>query len=146
MTGARGPALDSSSMPNGSSVNVRLHPADLDALADLVAERLAERLGGSATAPQLVDAGTLAGLLGVTRGYVYEHADDLGAQRIGNGPRPRLRFDVDRARELAGRLPGGEVPASGDRPASARHRRRRRPRASRPVPGAVPANDERKAA
>jgi len=48
--------------------------------------------------PPLVDAATLAGLLGVSRAYVYEHATDLGALRLGDGPRARLRFDPDRAR------------------------------------------------
>lgn len=75
--------------------------AQLDRLAELVADRVADRLlpvladrgtGG------LVDAATLAGLLGVTRDYVYAHADDLGAVRVGAGARPRLRFDPDRAR------------------------------------------------
>ena len=38
----------------------------------------------------LLDA-ELAKQLGVTRTWVYQHADELGARRIGNGPRPRLR-------------------------------------------------------
>ena len=29
----------------------------------------------------------------VARGWVYAHADELGAIRLGDGPRPRLRFD-----------------------------------------------------
>jgi hypothetical protein len=47
--------------------------------------------------PQTVDAATLAAHLGVTRGFVYEHATDLGAVRLGVGSRARLRFDLDRA-------------------------------------------------
>jgi hypothetical protein len=27
--------------------------------------------------------------------FVYEHADELGAYRLGTGPRARLRFDFD---------------------------------------------------
>jgi hypothetical protein len=50
-------------------------------------------------APQTVDAATLAAHLGVTRGFVYEHAEQLGGVRLGNGPRPRLRFDLNRALE-----------------------------------------------
>jgi hypothetical protein len=42
----------------------------------------------------LVDARTLAGYLGVTVGYVYAHADELGARRLGSGPKARLRFSV----------------------------------------------------
>lgn len=73
---------------------------DLDALADLVAERVVARLtaGPPAAAAALVDAATLAAELGVTRGYVYANADDLGAVRLGDGPRARLRFDLAAAR------------------------------------------------
>ena len=48
----------------------------------------------------LVDAQTLAAYLGVSVGYVYEHADLLQARRLGTGPKARLRFsipDVDAA-------------------------------------------------
>jgi hypothetical protein len=43
--------------------------------------------------PQLLDATAVARMLGVTRGWVYEHAAELGAIRLGAGARPRLRFD-----------------------------------------------------
>jgi hypothetical protein len=42
---------------------------------------------------QLIDAAAVALMLGVTRGWVYEHATELGAVRLGSGTRPRLRFD-----------------------------------------------------
>jgi len=42
----------------------------------------------------LVDASVVAEHLGVTRGYVYQHADELGARRLGSGPRARLRFSL----------------------------------------------------
>lgn len=48
----------------------------------------------------LVDAQVVADYLGVTRGWVYEHAAELQARRLGAGPKGRLRFsleDVDRA-------------------------------------------------
>src|SRR2546422_616448 len=48
----------------------------------------------------LVTAAQLSTLVGVNRGFVYEHADDLGAYRLGHGPKARLRFSVDEA--LAG--------------------------------------------
>lgn len=41
----------------------------------------------------LVDAAALAAELGTSRDWVYEHADELGALRLGNGPKARLRFD-----------------------------------------------------
>lgn len=76
--------------------------AELTRLADLVADRLADRLlpvlaerdtGG------LVDAAELARILGVSRSVVYANAERFGAVRVGTGSRPRLRFDPDRARD-----------------------------------------------
>ena len=64
-----------------------------DAADSLMRARDADDLG----AARLVDAQTLAGILGVTRSFVYEHADELGALRLGSGPKARLRFDVERA-------------------------------------------------
>jgi hypothetical protein len=80
----------------------RMHPEDLALLADLVAERLVQRLDPQASpAPSpmggLVTAAVLAERLGVTADTVRAHADALGAVRIGEGPRPRLRFDLELA-------------------------------------------------
>jgi hypothetical protein len=44
---------------------------------------------------RLLTADELAIVLGVDRGYVYEHAVELGAWRLGSGPRARLRFDLE---------------------------------------------------
>lgn len=71
---------------------VRLSDAQLDALAD----RIAARLAASTADGVLVDAATLARRLGLSRAYVYEHADELGA--IRSSKRGRLRFDVAAAR------------------------------------------------
>jgi hypothetical protein len=80
-------------------------PADydddaLDRLAD-PAERLAERLRRltPASAEPLVDAAEIARLHGKTRSCVYEHAGELGAVRLGSGPRPRLAFSPARVAE-----------------------------------------------
>jgi hypothetical protein len=65
---------------------------------DLAVERIAQRVAEllTAEAPQapsrMVDAATLARELGVERDWVYEHAEELGAVRLG-GPKGRLRFD-----------------------------------------------------
>ena len=67
-------------------------------LVEAVAERVVVLLGDN-RAGALVDAQTLAARLGVTRDTVYGHAVELGGQRIGEGPRGRLRFDPDRALE-----------------------------------------------
>lgn len=45
------------------------------------------------TPGQLITASQVATGLGVTRDWVYEHAGELGAIRLGSGHRPRLRFD-----------------------------------------------------
>lgn len=45
---------------------------------------------------QLMDASDVAGLIGMTRWAVYQmvkRGDGPPAIRIGNGPRPALRFD-----------------------------------------------------
>lgn len=93
--------------------------------------------------PQTVDAATLATHLGVTRGFIYEHAQQLGGIRIGNGPRPRLRFDLHHAleawnaRSTSERSQAGRTPvAAGQTPASGRARIGRRA-AGLPEPGSV---------
>lgn len=45
----------------------------------------------------LVDAQAVADALGVGRAFVYEHGDELGAIRLGNGRRARLRFNLEQA-------------------------------------------------
>jgi hypothetical protein len=93
----------------------------------------------------LVDAATLAAELGVSREWVYEHRDELGAIPLGKGSRPRLRFDPDAARaalscsgsersqypDLA--LESGQ---EGDR-STPRGSRRRSLAARRPEPGSI---------
>ncbi|MGI8730822.1 MAG: hypothetical protein ACR2LK_12685 [Solirubrobacteraceae bacterium] len=66
----------------------------VDAIARRVVDLLREEQLG---APRLADASQLARLLGVERSWIYDHATQLGAIRLGDGPRGRLRFDVDRA-------------------------------------------------
>jgi hypothetical protein len=46
------------------------------------------------TAHALVDAAEVARFLDVSTDFVYAHADELGARRLGSGPRARLRFDL----------------------------------------------------
>jgi stage V sporulation protein SpoVS len=75
---------------------VRLSRAQVDAIAARVIARLRDARSAE---DQLVDAAALARALGVSRSTVYEHAADLGAIRLGNGRRPRLRFDLQIAHE-----------------------------------------------
>jgi hypothetical protein len=142
--------------PPGRATSPERHrSANGDRLAEQIAELLAPRMAElllphvlaalSAPAPaasRLVDAAELAGLLGVSRAWVYEHREELGAQRIGSGPRPRLRFDVETARAAFLCSSGNDSQAAGspstadDRARSARRRTGRRP-TRLPVPGSI---------
>jgi hypothetical protein len=79
-----------------------------EALAELVAELVAERLAialpgpeVAAGPPELIDANEVARILGCARGWVYEHQAELGAIKLGNGARPRLRFARARVEAIA---------------------------------------------
>lgn len=69
------------------------------ALIEATARRVVELLNEEQAPPvsRLVDAAELARHLGVSRATVYDRADELGAVPIGDGRRPRLRFDLARA-------------------------------------------------
>ncbi len=69
-------------------------------LADAIAQRIAGLLhdADAPTAHRLVSAAEVACELNVGRQWVYEHAEELGALRLGDGPRGRLRFDLETVR------------------------------------------------
>ncbi len=80
-------------------------PLDVDALAQRLADPVARRViemikdeGGlpAPAAATWLNATEVAQLLHVTREWVYQHADELGAVRLGGGRRPRLRFRPER--------------------------------------------------
>jgi hypothetical protein len=74
-----------------------------------------------------VSPAQLADWLNVERSYVYEHAAELGAMRLGSGPKARLRFDLDEVRRLISCSVGREsVEAEPASQAKPRPRRRRR--------------------
>ena len=75
-----------------------LTDGDVAAIAEATAERIAEMVSAPGTFA-LVDARRLARDLGVSIDYVYAHATELGAMRLGSGPKARIRFDLDRARQ-----------------------------------------------
>lgn len=102
MTGAQGIEQDG---------ELRLAPESIEALA----RRLAELLGPAAerpASPQQITAKALARMWGVQRRWVYDHAAELGARRLGSGRRPRLRFDPE---EVAERLGAPNAPGIGRR-------------------------------
>jgi hypothetical protein len=81
---------------------IHLSPESIEALAT----RLGELLGGNPERREeggqtMLTAAEVSRRWGVSRRWVYDHAEALGAVRLGGGPRPRLRFD---AAEIADRL------------------------------------------
>jgi hypothetical protein len=110
-------------------VSVPLLPPDQADLVEAVARRVVELLDERErpAARQLVDATGLAEVLGIARSTVYEHADELGAFRMGDGPRAAVRFDPERAlaawtaRDRSERSEATDLP-----PVRASGRRRRR--------------------
>lgn len=64
---------------------------DIEALAIRVAELLEQR--GARRNASLVDAAEIARRFGTDRAWVYAHAAELGAVKLGTGPKARLRFD-----------------------------------------------------
>ncbi len=63
---------------------------------EAIARRVAELVGRPSG---LVDAQDVADDLKVERDWVYAHARELGAVRLGDGPKARLRFDLQRVRD-----------------------------------------------
>ena len=76
-----------------------LTDGDVEAIAEATATRLAAIVSSAPGTFGLVSARELAEGLGVSLDYVYAHAAELGAMRLGSGPKARIRFDLDRARE-----------------------------------------------
>ncbi|MGA7704195.1 MAG: hypothetical protein WB998_04800 [Solirubrobacteraceae bacterium] len=117
----------------------KLAPLLIDRLAPLLVELIADRL--EVTSEQLyarlgdphieqpealVDASEIARRAGRSRWWVYEHAGELGAVRLGAGSRPRLAFwpsRVDEYLQAAAQL-SQPIPA----PARARPQRRQHTR------------------
>jgi hypothetical protein len=74
----------------------RIHPDDVETIAFRVVELLEER---SPVARPFLDAAGVAVLLGVSAEWARDHAGELGAVRLGDGPRAPLRFDAERVRD-----------------------------------------------
>lgn len=105
-----------------------LAPEDIRAIAEQLADVLEER--GLAVAPATPSPGRVLGpkevglMLGVDREWVYRHADELGAWRLGSGPKAQLRFDENRIQAWKDR---GRAPQTDPEPAiPSRPRRTRR--------------------
>jgi len=108
-----------------ASKRITLDAPTVEAIARRVVELLERRLPGG---PVLVDAAELARRLGIERSWVYTHAIELGAVKLGGGRKPRLRFDPEIAARVLRRVgegPAADPPArSGERAARPQRGRR----------------------
>jgi hypothetical protein len=89
------------------SKRIRLDPETVEKIARRVAELLEAR---GLQQRDLVDASELAKRFGIERSWVYSHAIELGAVKLGSGAKPRLRFDPEVAARVLQRV--GEEPAA----------------------------------
>jgi hypothetical protein len=80
-------------------------------LARLIATELAAIQG---VQPAVLTAADVARQFGLSRGWVYRHARELGGQRMGKGPKARLRFTLSDVQRRLGGLQIGDNQA--DRP------------------------------
>jgi predicted DNA-binding transcriptional regulator AlpA len=91
----------------------QLDPTVIDEIADRLSDAIVARVLEAFLAERIIpqapsamtwlDANEVAQRLGVSRDWVYEHADELGASRIGSGSRPRLRFPPNVLESRTGR-------------------------------------------
>jgi hypothetical protein len=96
-----------------------LDDEDIEAIADRVIRKLRRPIEG------LVGVEDVARALGMSRAWVYRNADKLGAQRLGPGRKPALRFDlaltIERARGLGADTRGPVAGPSSRRPGRPRN-------------------------
>jgi len=99
--------------PEQDTGEVRLAPESIEALAT----RLAELLRGSTPESErpvenkkMLSPAEVSELWGVSRVWVYRHAEALGVRRLGSGTRPRLRFNPEEIEQRLGApRPGGSA-------------------------------------
>lgn len=96
---------------------VQLAPESIEAIARRVAE-----LVRNPDSVQFIDAVEVAHRFGVSREWVYAHAEELGAVRLGDGSRPRMRFDVHKVSEWFGSSRSSRKPQRENRSAVRRGR------------------------
>jgi len=114
----RQPGPTSPAFGDRSANLARLDPESVAAIARYVVALLrdGDEPGG------LIDAAEVARRRGVSRDWVYRHADELGAVRMGEGSRPRLRFPPVTPRLPSEGSVAAQAPAT---PAKSRGRPRR---------------------
>lgn len=98
------------------AIEVRLGSESIEAVAQRVAELIAPPGCEGSMGAGRISAEEVSRLWGVRRRWVYDHADELGARRLGRGSRPRLRFDPEEVAEHLGppEPDSGLSPNTGD--------------------------------
>ena len=115
---------------------------------DVIARRVLELqsqvdFGGHSNEPELLTVSELAARLRVNPNWVYAHQVRLGAIRLGEGPKARLRFPTSAVAAEMQRHARSRAIASGRSEEELRPKRRRRRRlTSRPVPAIEPGPSE----
>ena len=89
-----------------ASKRIALDAATVETIARRVVELLELR---GLQRRELVDAAELARRFGIERSWVYSHAIELGAVKLGDGPKPRLRFDPEIAARVLRTVGGGSA-------------------------------------
>jgi hypothetical protein len=111
--------------PGEERPTLRLDPETVEEVATRVAELLAARFQPpQAPHRRLLSAAEVSEWWGVERSWVYEHARELGAIRLGKGRRPRLRFDSDLVAQRIAALAEERRPAPQGRRRGGRRSRR----------------------
>jgi hypothetical protein len=114
-------SLDATAGLHAPSI-AELSPQCIEAIAMRVIELLHEHTQHLQHPESLIDVAELARRTGLSRTWIYEHARELGAIRLGDGPRARLRFNPDTVKRLLER-----EPPARPQPAPVRRRRPIRP-------------------
>lgn len=128
------------SATEGLLLTVELTPEQLDVVAQRVAALLQPAVP---TVVPLVDARTVAQALGVSRDTVYARAEELGGQRVGDGERPRWRFDLEKALDAWTHRSSSEESEGVLSPASTGATRRRRQQRKGSGRQLLPIHDDR---
>ncbi len=138
--------------PRALAAAVELSAATIEAIAARVAQLINSQPDQPAV---LMDAQQIAGHFGLSRAWVYEHAQELGAIQLGTGTRPRLRFDLatvtetlrtrHTARSAVPQSAPSAAPQSASLPASrdVQWPQRRPPRARKPTTPLLPIGGSR---
>lgn len=92
--------------PDQDAGELRIAPESIEALATRLAELLGEStpepVRAAETKKKMLSPAEVSEHWGVSRVWVYRHAEELGVRRLGSGPRPRLRFDPEEIEERLG--------------------------------------------